>query len=275
MMSTIWLGIKAIGVILMLLLMLLVPLLGWGWLSEKRREKKWRDAGFAEFLQAGAPLDHKEFIEAFNKETFALSDKEIVSSHKAGSIHLPSGRIMVGDPSYLVDPNDTIEPFQQSVPPGEYPVYVLVSRGVDQRCAAIKVVFSDKPETRVNPAWTASARKKALDDLWLADFGVDSARAGVFAVEAEQLFAEPDAILHLHDYWLGENVENPYLSKEPSALWTAFKKEGVVLGVVACSGFGDGLYHCYFSYDSDDQPVALYIDFDFFGDAKWAWPKQP
>ncbi|MFG1955640.1 DUF4241 domain-containing protein [Micromonospora sp. NPDC048830] len=74
----------------------------------------------------------------------------------AGDLHLPSGRLVAADPSWLTTwEMSGIAPFTATVPPGTYPLTLaLVEWPQDKRVAAAKLVIRDEPVA----AWEMALR---------------------------------------------------------------------------------------------------------------------
>jgi hypothetical protein len=64
----------------------------------------------------------------------------------AGTLRLPTGRLVATDPSWLyAGPPPDIGPFTATVAPGAYPVTLALLRGPDLRVAAARLTVRDEP----------------------------------------------------------------------------------------------------------------------------------
>jgi len=100
-----------------------------------------------------------------------------VSTHPAGKLNLPSGRLVAADPSWL----DDQEPFLATVEPGTYPVTISLATFTDdpehQRVAAVRLDVTDR-----RPVTWELALREGQDPLDLGygeffGFAVETGRA--------------------------------------------------------------------------------------------------
>lgn len=163
-----------------------------------------------------------------------------------GELDVPTGSLVMCDP--LVFPED--RPFQRTIAPGRYRVDVAV---IDiepghQRIAALRLVVGDG---------TPSSYEDA------GDFGVDAGVGCVMDVAAQNvLVAEMERFEHDRN----GNYYDDVLAKElePDRDWTlhypvANRRENVA---IVHSGWGDGIYGCYWVLDATGAPLWLVADFD-------------
>ena len=153
------------------------------------------------------------------------------------TLHLPTGKIVACDP--LV--NAETLPFDRTVPPGDYPVDVCVSR---ERVAAVRIVFAAGTPTR-----------------WVAEdsYGVDTG-LGCFmdATTAALLVERQTALLETQNYYddvIANQLTGRWLDHHP----VADRPENCA---IVQSGLGDGLYTTYWGLDASDTPLCLVTDFD-------------
>ncbi len=186
--------------------------------------------------------------------------------HASGSLLLPTGRIVACDPSVI---SGEEEAFVRMVPPGSYPVSLVLATDTKQaRVAAAIVRFSDS-----SPVSWERARTVEDDDLEMTGYGVDSATGcfldssalAIVATELEptgqweQLIEEALKVAPSDD-WFSANIP---VSQSPPTNAIAFS-----------SGFGDGLYASWFGLDAAGNVVCLLTDFEVL-DTEVRPPKPP
>ncbi|MEM1262956.1 MAG: DUF4241 domain-containing protein [Pseudomonadota bacterium] len=151
-----------------------------------------------------------------------------------GTLHIRSGVLAILDFGYTIR---NLEPLQQTVVTGEYPVQVVT---VNDRVAALRVRFDiDRKSVRWQAANTPSGN---------GIYGVDAGNLAVFDVEALS------GLTHLKketvfDEWARTNV--------PSTVSLTGDNDCVITS----SGFGDGAYPALWGFADNDQLVSLYLDF--------------
>lgn len=180
---------------------------------------------------------------------------------RLGTVHLPSGRVVVADPFTVWD---DAPPLDLAIAPGRYPVDLAIADtgSSGHRVALARLQLSDAAPVRWSMAVTADQDASTLTGAELFGYGVD-AGTGAF-MDADSLAwrgaQTPDDFEALSDDWLtrgeteGAALGVPYL----------FAMVGAVgPGEVAMfsSGWGDGFYASWVGYDVDDNPVAVVTDF--------------
>jgi hypothetical protein len=152
---------------------------------------------------------------------------------EVGTLHLPTGRLVVSDPGYLQEPVHEPEAFADQVAPGEYPATVSVIRFDDNpdhiRVAAARLTILTAPVASWGLALLPGQDPRWLDDGQFFGFGVDSGTgcfvdaAAVAAIGrlAEDVYAKLFPAIHA----------NVTVQTEPAANVVAFS-----------SGWGDGAY---------------------------------
>jgi len=149
------------------------------------------------------------------------------------------------------------EAFVRTVPPGSYPVSLVIATDTKQsRGAAAILRFSV-----ASPVSWERARTVEDDDLEMTGYGVDSATgcfldSSALAIVATEL--EPtrqweqriEEALEItpDDDWFSANIA---VSQSPPTNAIAFS-----------TGFGDGLYASWFGLDADGNAVCLLTDFE-------------
>ena len=180
-----------------------------------------------------------------------------VEPRPAGTIAVPSGRVVVCDPSGA---EAGTRPLARAVPPGTYPVTISVGRldAIDERrVAAAMVRFSARPIARWEAAACDGDDPETLTAGQFFGYGVDGG-VGCFvdAVAAAGLTFVT---------WEGK-VLSALLAADPTALCGAAEVaiEGGNL-VAFTTGAGDGTYASFWGLDAQDEPVVLVTEFRIVG----------
>lgn len=190
-----------------------------------------------------------------------------------GEINLPTGEILACDP--LVDLEDA-KTFIQRVSIGKYPVKISVvpSKEYGDRYACVKVEFSKNKPVVYELAVTGVEENmdEAKEDEFYG-FGVDAGMGCVVDKKAQEEYIK---------YWEKlveeEEADNPFddifddLLVESAKKYPKYQREygdwanwiipntDVNIPIFA-SGWGDGVYPCYFGYDKDGELCGFYIHF--------------
>jgi hypothetical protein len=104
----------------------------------------------------------------------------------AGSLRLPTGRLVAVDPSWLSGRRRPpgIGPFTVTVPPGTYPLELALLRWEDLRVAAARLTVADKPVTAWEMAVHDGQNHATLRPGYFFGVGVDVATIAVFDAAA-------------------------------------------------------------------------------------------
>jgi hypothetical protein len=167
-----------------------------------------------------------------------------ISTHAAGLLRLPSGRLVAADPSSL-DYGE--EPFTVTVAPGEYPVTISLATFTDdpghRRVAAARLRITESPTA----TWELALRD-GQDHLDLGDgeffgFGVD---AGLGC------FVDEDNRERLSEEW--ERFDFDRFTTLPGGDMVAWS-----------SGWGDGAYPTWIGRDASGAVTCFVADMLLFG----------
>lgn len=210
-----------------------------------------------------AQADYGRIILADSVEGKAVSHLPI------GTVHLPTGRIVVCDP--LVVPGTPA--FVRSVPPGRYPVTLhYVDEGeFGARVAIATLTFSEEPAVRYEMALRPGDQLSALEEPG-AYFGfpVDAGLGGFMDEETAKHYLawidrfcleRPDGNIY-DDHFAAEFAK----TAEPGTHhgdWInyAFPDRPDLNLTMFSSGYGDGVYPCYWGVSEHGAIVSLVIDF--------------
>jgi hypothetical protein len=196
------------------------------------------------------------FETAFIDGTKAVEEgQEMAFARKRiGNLKVTSGHIVACDPLVLFE----IEPFITVFPKGAFPVELAVARtGNDERVAFARVLFSEQPVVRWEPALTKEQDPGKLKQGEFYGYGVDSgtggfmdrnaARALQAKFEKDQTF--PDKLIAKMD----KTYRNTWS-------WCLCGLDGENAAMFS-SGYGDGSYASYVGYDAQGRVARLLTDF--------------
>lgn len=208
--------------------------------------------------------------EYFTAKEIGGTDVDILD---IGSINFSTGAVIACDP--MVELEDCM-PYIQKAPIGSYPVKICVvpSEQYGDRYACVKAVISGKKPVRYECAMTGRENlDDEIEDGEFFGFGVDAGMGCIADVHAQEEYKkywnkrceEESGIDSYNDLFcdvLKESSEkNPKYQSEYGdwANWTVPGTESNIL--IFASGWGDGVYPCYFGYDENDELCGIYIHF--------------
>ena len=196
-----------------------------------------------------------------------------VDTMDIGTVSFPTGRVIACDP--LVELGERT-PYIQTVPPGMYPVTVCVmpSEKYGDRYACVKITVTDAVPIRYDLAMVGDedlGEEMGEGDYFgfVVDAGMgcitDAAAQEAFREYWERRLEEDEDIDPYNDLFcdlLEESYnENPRYQREGGD-WVNWTVPGTDLSIpIFASGWGDGVYPCYFGFDSDGNVCGVYILF--------------
>lgn len=191
-----------------------------------------------------------------------------------GSVCVTSGKIIAADPLFSL-PYGGTAPFLTTVPKGSYPVTIAVGNhpSCGDRYLAAKLTFSKNHaeyfQLALKPGESASELQK--DEIF--GFPVETG-LGSFCDEATQ-----KAFSHFCSQWHkqhpDQNIYDDYFAdffaksyedrpefQRPGGDWINWNIPDTNHNIIMFnSGFGDGVYPCYWGYDSKGDICCLIIQF--------------
>ncbi|WP_165956491.1 DUF4241 domain-containing protein [Kribbella antibiotica] len=183
------------------------------------------------------------------------SETEIIS---AGVVHFLTGAVVAADPAWSINPLEESDAVAANVPPGSYPVSLLVSvwqqtpaSGVVPRskvCVA-KLHVSNDPVTQWVPAFPSGS-----DDGAILGFAVDSGTASFFDFSAKDWLTARQAADDWYDEISDLLLRDHYVLVEDQA--TGFN------AIVYECGMGDGVYEVWLGLNSDRQVAEILVDLE-------------
>lgn len=206
-----------------------------------------------------------------------FTEKEIghtkVNRLEIGTVHFPTGRIFACDP--LVELGDA-PPYLQTVPAGTYPVSICVvpSEQHGDRYACVKVSISGGKPARYELGMVGT---ECIDgELGEGDFfgfGVDAGMGCIADMQTQEAFkaywakreAEESGIDFYNDLFCGLLEENRRANpkyQRDCGDWLNWTVPGTGCNLpIFASGWGDGVYPCYFGYDAEGNVCGVYLSF--------------
>lgn len=190
-----------------------------------------------------------------------------------GTVHFPTGTILACDP--LVELGEAL-PFIQTVPAGTYPVTICVvpSETYGDRYACVKVAISNNKPVRYEMGMVGAENlDEELQEDEFFGFFVDAGMGCIVDLKAQEAFKayweqremEDESIDPYNDLFcdlLEENFQaNPQYQRDGGD-WLNWTVPGTDCNIpIFASGWGDGVYPCYFGYDAEGNVCGVYIRF--------------
>ena len=190
-----------------------------------------------------------------------------------GTVHFPTGTIPACDP--LVELGEAL-PFIQTVPAGTYPVTICVvpSETYGDRYACVKVAISDNKPVRYEMGMVGAENldEELQEDEFFGSF-VDAGMGCIADLKAQEAFKayweqremEDESIDPYNDLFcdlLEENFQAHPQYQRDGGDWLNWTVPGTDCNIpIFASGWGDGVYPCYFGYDAEGNVCGMYIRF--------------
>ncbi len=196
-----------------------------------------------------------------------------VDTIEMGMVHFPTGEILACDP--LVELEDA-RPYLQKVPAGSYPVRICVvpSEKYGDRYACVKVAVSDHKPIRYEMGMVGNEYlEEEIGEDEFFGFGVDAGMGCIADVKTQEAFKkywekrmeEDEDIDPYNDLFcdlLEENGKEHPRYQRDGGDWLNWTVPGTDCNLpIFASGWGDGVYPCYFGYDAEGRICGVYIHF--------------
>ena len=190
-----------------------------------------------------------------------------------GTVHFPTGTILACDP--LVELGEAL-PFIQTVPAGTYPVTICVvpSETYGDRYACVKVAISNNKPVRYEMGMVGAENlDEELQEDEFFGFFVDAGMGCIADLKAQEAFKayweqremEDESIDPYNDLFcdlLEENFQAHPQYQRDGGDWLNWTVPGTDCNIpIFASGWGDGVYPCYFGYDAEGNVCGMYIRF--------------
>ena len=202
-------------------------------------------AHLARLFTPGTRLTYDITGGLFVLDTDEKIKRVIIEVVDAGTLRMPSGRLVAKDPAWI---DDRDQPFTVTVPPGEYPVRLSVVRFADnqehKRVAAVKLVIRDEPAQSWEMALLPGQDPRTLADTAFYGFGVDAGMGCFYDASATAAFARLD-----RGNVLGHAITAPMSDLESGTNLIAYH-----------SGWGDGAYPTWIGRAAGGDVVCFVAD---------------
>ena len=185
-----------------------------------------------------------------------------VTTWQLADLSLPSGEIVACDGAILDE-----QPFERRVPPGRYPLTLVVARlNDDERVAFAILRFSAQPVAQWELATKPGQDRSTLKSDQIFGYGVDSGTGAFADAQAiEAIVDDPEAMQKFVDD-CGDEMQKSY---RHTRSWAVAEGESGSIAAFS-SGYGDGSYASYFGLDAAGAAAALVTDFGICD-----WPRRP
>ncbi|MFT3823655.1 MAG: DUF4241 domain-containing protein [Chitinophagaceae bacterium] len=215
-------------------------------------------------------IDYNQF---FENKTFDNIPLELLD---LGELNLSTGEVIACDP--LVCLYDTL-PFLRTVLPGKYPVTACIAKTENSgdRYAVVRLEFSKDRATKWEMALTENQDVNELkEEDEFFGFPVDAGLGCFCDIEAQQLYSQfetdfmqrnPNGNIY-DDFFAAEFKKNAIDPNNPQDIgdWLNFHlPTSPDLNVIMFhSGYGDGMYPCYWGINDNGEICSLIVDFQVF-----------
>lgn len=206
----------------------------------------------------------------FTEKTIGKMDVDIL---EIGTVSFPTGTILACDP--LVELEDAL-PYLQTVPAGTYPVQICVvlSEDYGDRYACVKVCI--RPQKPVRYELGMVGRENLTEELEegaFFGFFVDAGMGCVADVKTQEAFrhywkqreSQEENIDCYNDLFSDLLEENSRINPKyqgDGGDWLNWTVPGTDYNLpIFSSGWGDGVYPCYFGYDAEGTVCGVYLLF--------------
>jgi len=167
----------------------------------------------------------------------------IKNMEKIGSFKILSSKVIISDPCYDIGSIGMIE--KKNIKKGDWVAYKGLVEGESKIISDLYAVHKDFLTTYIN--WEYD-----LEDIRY--IYVDSGQAGIFDISH---FKDSSVVNEKADFI----PEEPWYSMCANRTLRKERAGVIPYGVVAASGFGDGIYDVYFGYDNKANIVSINICF--------------
>lgn len=193
-----------------------------------------------------------------------------------GELNISTGKIIACDP--LVCLYDT-SPFTRTVKPGKYPVIASIAKTKrsGDRYAVVKLEFSKDRATK----WEMAVKEgqdinELKEDDEFFGFPVDAGLGCFCDFETQQLYNQFDTEFMQRnpygniydDFFAAEFKKNAIDQNDPQDIgdWLNFylPNRPELNVIMFHSGYGDGMYPCYWGTNDDGKICSLIVDFQVF-----------
>ena len=196
-----------------------------------------------------------------------------IDTLEIGKVNFPTGKILVCDP--LIELEDAL-PYIQTIPEGKYPVTisVMVSEEFGDRYACAKVKINENKPLYYDLGLIGNENlEEELEEDEYFGFIVDAGMGCILDAQTQVAFSEywskrceaEEDIDPYNDLFcdlLEENYKKYPKYQRDCGDWFNWTIPETNLNIpIFASGWGDGVYPTYFSYDENGDVCGIYILF--------------
>lgn len=191
-----------------------------------------------------------------------------------GELAVPSGKIVAADPLYSL-PYGGTPCFCRTIPSGHYPVIISVytHRQYGSRYLAAKLQITNREAVAFELALKGAEEASQLEEDEIFGFPVETGLGCFCDANIQKEFRQyvenwrkthPNA--NLYDDLLQKEFEKSYREKpkfqRSGGDWVNWNLPNTNHNIIMFnSGFGDGIYPCYWGFDKDREICSLIIQF--------------
>jgi len=206
---------------------------------------------------------------AFSSQSLLQHGKRIeFQCLEIGQLLVTSGALAASDPFVSPDPS----PFTQAIPAGRYPVSVAIAsfgegKERDERVAFARVELSHSPALSWSMALTEGQNPAALEHDGFFGYAVDAGTGCFMDPVAGRLLAER---MDQDDEYFNVIIDEMQRTYRDTRSWLDWCPSPEHAANIICfsSGWGDGLYPCFFGFSGEGRPCALLTDFLILSDTE-------
>ena len=231
-----------------------------------------------------ASVDYSMYFESDRIDGVKILPMEI------GKLNLPSGRLVACDPSTVLrGGGEACLPFAYAVEPGQYPVTLSVAKGstpaMGDRYAAARIKFSENRPVKWLLALRGNENPAGLTrDGEYFGFQVDASFGCFVDEQGREPYLRLCRLLEQHGRDLMADFFSPQLKESYAKFPRNQREEGdwfnaLIPGddqinlAVFQTGFGEGVYPCYWGLDEEGEAAQLVADFFVFDPTVSVSPK--
>jgi hypothetical protein len=224
----------------------------------------------ADYQPHYSKVDYSKYFEQ------AEIDSTSIKLLNLGEVALPSGKVIACDPLVCLGGSIT---FTKTVAKGNYPVTACIAQteNAGDRYAVVKISFNTQKAIKWELAVTENADTEGLAADEFIGFPVDAGLGCFCDAETQTAYnkfydvfykSNPDGNIY-DDFFANEFLKNKN-PHDPDDIgdWLNFKipnNEDFNI-VMFHSGYGDGIYPCYWGISESNEICCLVVDFFVFAD---------
>lgn len=207
-------------------------------------------------------MQHLKNIEKLFSKNFIESP--LIDSFEAGNITITSGELVACDPLTTSD----MQPFTTKFPIGDFPVLVHVEK--ESNCVAyVEIVFQDQEAKNWQMAVTKDQNINDLEEEEIFGFPGESGMGCIMDLQAQDNLQKLEREIYKEkgEQFCGiyEEFFRPafFNNVEVSHQFTFLKPSDENMSTIFAfeTGFGEGFYASYISFDNENKPIKFISEF--------------